>query len=66
MLYAIDSLGKLSETDVLGALGDQHPQVRRHGLRLSEPMLNKSAAVREKAVSLASETDPVVQFKHAL
>jgi putative membrane-bound dehydrogenase-like protein len=66
MLYAIDSLGKLSETDVLGALGDQHPQVRRHGLRLSEPMLNKSAAVREKAVSLASETDPVVQFQLAL
>jgi putative membrane-bound dehydrogenase-like protein len=66
MLYALDSLNALNESDVLHALGDPHPQVRRHGLRLSEPMLDKSAAVREKAVSLTSDTDPVVQFQLAL
>ena len=66
ILYALDSLNALSETDVLRALGDPHPQVRRHGLRLSEPMLDRSAAVRNKAVSLTSDTDPVVQFQLAL
>jgi putative membrane-bound dehydrogenase-like protein len=66
MFYALDSLRALSEADVLHALGDPDPQVRRHGLRLSESMLDKSAEVREKAVSLASDTDPVVQFQLAL
>jgi putative membrane-bound dehydrogenase-like protein len=66
MLYALDSLNALHETDVLHALGDSDPQVRRHGLRLSEPMLDKSAAVRERAVSLTSDTDPIVQFQLAL
>ncbi len=66
MLYALDSLNALDESDVLHALADSHPQVRRHGLRLSEPMLDKSAVVREKAVSLTSDVDPVVQFQLAL
>jgi putative membrane-bound dehydrogenase-like protein len=66
ILHALDSLISLNETDVLHALADPHPQVRRHGLRFSEPMLDKSAAVREKAVSLTSDTDSVVQFQLAL
>ena len=66
MLYALDSLKMLAQADVLAALSDRDPQVRRHGLRLSEPMLNQSAAVREKAVSLAGDADPVVQFQLAL
>ena len=48
MLYALDSLNALNEADVLHALGDPHPQVRRHGLRLSEPMLDKSAGRSRK------------------
>ncbi len=48
------------------ALGDEHPQVRRHAIRLSEARLDKSAALREKVVSLASDSDPVVQFQLAL
>lgn len=66
MLYALDSLNGLTEADVLKALGDPHPQVRRHGLRLAEPMLNKSPAVREKAVALVADRDPVVEFQLAL
>src|SRR5436305_190098 len=34
MLYAIDSLNALTESDLLHALADPHPQVRRHALRL--------------------------------
>jgi putative membrane-bound dehydrogenase-like protein len=66
MLYALGSLNALHETDVLHALGDSDPQVRRHGLRLSEPMLDHSLAVRDKAASLTSDPDPIVQFQLAL
>jgi putative membrane-bound dehydrogenase-like protein len=66
LLYAIDSLGELNESDLLKALDDPHPEVRRHALRLSEPLLEKSAKVREKVVSLFSDADPVVQFQLAL
>jgi putative membrane-bound dehydrogenase-like protein len=66
LLYALDSLNALKEADVLKALADPHPQVRRHALRLSEPMLDKSAKVQEKAISLTADAEPVVQFQLAL
>ncbi|HVT28599.1 MAG TPA: c-type cytochrome, partial [Lacipirellulaceae bacterium] len=65
MLYAIDSLNALTEHDLLEGLADPHPQVRRHALRLSEPMLDKSAVVSEKVLSLTTDSDPVVQFQLA-
>ncbi len=66
MLYALESLNALAESDVLHALNDSDPQVRRHGLQLAEPMFDKSAAVREKAVVLVADPDPIVQFQLAL
>ncbi len=65
MLYAIDSLNALTEADVVAGLNDPHSQVRRHALRLSEPMLDKSATLRDKAISLTADSDPVVQFQLA-
>ncbi|HEX5471912.1 MAG TPA: HEAT repeat domain-containing protein, partial [Lacipirellulaceae bacterium] len=65
MLYAIDSLNALTEADLLKGLNDPHPQVRRHALRLSEPTLNKSAKVRDKVLSLVTDSEPVVQFQLA-
>ncbi len=65
-LYAMDSLNGLHDADLIRALGDPHPQVRRHALRLSEPLLDKSAVVRDKALSLTTDDDPVVQFQLAL
>jgi putative membrane-bound dehydrogenase-like protein len=66
VLYALDSVGALEDADLLKALGDEHPQVRRHAIRLSEPRLDKSAALHEKVISLVSDSDPVVQFQLAL
>lgn len=66
VLYALDSVGALDDADLLKALGDEHPQVRRHAIRLSESRLDKSAALREKVASLVSDSDPVVQFQLAL
>ena len=48
-------------------LSDPHPQVRRHALRLAEPLLNSSAgAVSTKSLLLVDDADPVVQFQLAL
>ncbi len=66
VLYALDSVGALADADLLKALGDEHPQVRRHAIRLSESRLDKTASLREKVLSLVADSDPVVQFQLAL
>jgi putative membrane-bound dehydrogenase-like protein len=66
VLYALDSVGALADADLLKALGDKNPQVRRHAIRLSESRLDKSAGLREKVLSLVADSDPVVQFQLAL
>ncbi|MEO7405060.1 MAG: HEAT repeat domain-containing protein, partial [Burkholderiales bacterium] len=66
VLYALDSVKALDDADLIKALGDEHPQVRRQAIRLSESRLDKSAAIREKVVSLVVDADPVVQFQLAL
>ena len=55
VLYALDSVHALEDADLLQALGDAHPQVRRHAVRLSESRLDKSAALRDKVVALVSD-----------
>ncbi|HEX3599235.1 MAG TPA: HEAT repeat domain-containing protein, partial [Lacipirellulaceae bacterium] len=66
VLYALDSVGALDDADLLRALGDDHPQVRRHAIRLSESRLDKSAELRNKVFSLIADSDPAVQFQIAL
>ena len=66
ILYALDSFGALTSADVSVGLRDSHPQVRRHSLRLAEPLLDKSAEVRRRALALSEDADPVVQFQLAL
>lgn len=66
VLYALDSVGALDDADLLKAIGDVHPQVRRHAIRLSESRLDRSAPLRDKVRALVSDRDPVVQFQLAL
>ncbi|MEX0611245.1 MAG: HEAT repeat domain-containing protein, partial [Pirellulales bacterium] len=66
VLYALAGTGAMSATDVLAGLSDQHPQVRRHALRLCEPLLDSSPALRSKVISLVDDADPAVQFQLAL
>lgn len=66
VLYALASLTALTPDDLLVGLNDSHPQVRRHAVRLSEPFLNTSPAVRDKAISLTNDGNPLVQFQLAL
>jgi putative membrane-bound dehydrogenase-like protein len=64
VLYALDSLGALGAADLMKALGG-HPQVCRHAMRLSEPMLDKSPDLLKQVLSLVTNDDPVVQFQLA-
>jgi putative membrane-bound dehydrogenase-like protein len=66
MLDALRSRAALSAGDILAGLHDSHAQVRRHALRLSEPMLDSSADVLQAALSLVADTDAAVQFQLAL
>jgi putative membrane-bound dehydrogenase-like protein len=64
-LYALRGTGALNWKDVLAALHDPHPQVRRHALRLSEPLLDSSPELCEKVLSMTSEPDLAIQFQLA-
>lgn len=66
VLYALDSVRTLEDADLLKALEDAHPQVRRHAIRLSESRLDRSKSLREKVLALVTDRDPVVQFQLAL
>ena len=47
------------------ALGDAHPGVRRHALRVGESMIASSSQVAQAALSLISDDDPHVQLQLA-
>ncbi len=66
VLYALKSVNALDVADLLKALGDSHPQVRRHAIRLSESRLDESVPLRDKVVALVADADPAVQFQLAL
>lgn len=51
--------------DLIAGLSDPHPQVRRHALRLAEPLLDASEELLDKVLKLSGDTDPAVQFQLA-
>ncbi|WP_153555325.1 PVC-type heme-binding CxxCH protein [Roseimaritima sediminicola] len=65
-LYALSGLGALDETVLVTALGDTHPQVRRHAARLSEPMLAESPeALVAALLDLVEDPSLEVRFQVA-
>jgi putative membrane-bound dehydrogenase-like protein len=66
ILYALESLNTLKPDDVNVALRDPHAEVRRHALRLAEPLLDSSEEVRSCVFSMVEDMEPVVQFQLAL
>ncbi len=65
-LYALDGAGGLTTESVSDGLNDSDPQVRRHALRLAEPMLDSSRELRDNVLSMVADSDLVVQFQLAL
>jgi putative membrane-bound dehydrogenase-like protein len=64
-LSLLDVLGKLAADDVAAALGDAHPRVREHGVRLSE-RFPKVAAIQTKLRDLVTDPDLGVRMQLAL
>jgi putative heme-binding domain-containing protein len=64
VLYALAGLNALEERQILVALNDEHPQVRRHGIRLSELGTMKAPAVQKRLLELVN--DPQVEVRYQL
>lgn len=64
-LYTLSGLGEIPESSLFGALSDEHPQVRRHAIRLSESLASPSQELLERLFSFASDSDAEVRFQLA-
>ncbi len=64
-LYSLQGLGALNVDDVLHALGDKHPRVREHALRLSEAFAATSPVVRAQLIELLADPDRNVRYQLA-
>lgn len=65
-LYMLQAQQSLQEKELLAALNDSEPQLRRHGVQLSEPLIANSTPLRERVIALAGDSSPVVRFQVAL
>ena len=67
-LYALAGLDKLEVEQLLGALGDKHPVIREHALRLSEPLLAKDddGKLADAVLAMGKDASSRVRFQLAL
>ncbi len=65
-LWLLRGLGAESEDDVLEAMKDGEPRVRRQGVLMAEHWLDKNPDRLNDILSLAGDTDTGVQFQVAL
>ncbi len=64
-LAGLGALGAAEEPLLLAALANEHPSLRRHGLRLSEPLAAESPKLMEACLKLANDADPSVRLQLA-
>ncbi|WP_158265306.1 PVC-type heme-binding CxxCH protein [Blastopirellula marina] len=64
-LCTLAGLGALRSEVVAAALEDAHPGVRRHAVRLAEPLLDASPALQVPLAKLADDADPHVALQLA-
>ncbi len=60
-IYSLEGLGTLSDELVLRGLRDEHPEVRRHAIRLAEPRMDHSSRIAQAVSRLAA--DPVATVR---
>jgi putative membrane-bound dehydrogenase-like protein len=65
-LRSLDALGVLGDSQLELALVDPDPDVREHGLWLSERRLDRTPKLEEPALKLADDPSPRVRFVCAL
>jgi putative membrane-bound dehydrogenase-like protein len=64
-LWVLDCLQAAQENNLLAALTDKHPAVRRHAIRLSENLLMNSDKMLKAVLALESDEDFQVQMQLA-
>ncbi len=64
-LCTLDTLKAIEPAVLLAALGDRHPGVRRHAVRLAGPLLAKSPELASALVAMSADDDLQVQLQRA-
>ncbi|MGE3775979.1 MAG: PVC-type heme-binding CxxCH protein [Pirellulaceae bacterium] len=64
-LWSLHGLQRLLEDDVLRGLEDEHTGMQEQALALAEPWLNKSPAVRDRVLALATDSRARIQLQTA-
>lgn len=65
-LCTLDGLNALNETALMIGMGDSHPGVRRHAVRLAEPLLSASLPLQQVLMAkMVGDTDPQVAMQVA-
>lgn len=66
-LYALDGMNTCDDTSIAIAFDDPHPQVRRHALRLAEPLLaaGQVELLSSRLVELADDPEAEVRYQAA-
>ena len=63
-LATLGSLQQLEEMRLLRAMQDAHPAVRRHAVRLAEPLVGgASTALKQQLLALGEDADANVQMQ---
>jgi putative membrane-bound dehydrogenase-like protein len=62
-LCTLGVLGKLEPSQIQLALADSNSGIRRHAVRLSEPLLTSSAELQKALMGLANDPDADVRFQ---
>ena len=65
-LWALEGLSALDSANVMKALTDTHPEVRRNALQLAEELVKNSRPLRDAVFACVRDSDPHVQFQLAL
>jgi putative membrane-bound dehydrogenase-like protein len=64
-LWSLEGLQAIETADLHLALGDSHPALREHAVRLAESRLDREPAILEQVVALAQDENPRVRMQVA-
>uniref|UniRef100_UPI00261B0C5D PVC-type heme-binding CxxCH protein n=1 Tax=uncultured Gimesia sp. TaxID=1678688 RepID=UPI00261B0C5D len=65
-LWALEGMGKLSDSILKTALKDKSQRVREQAVRLSEPRLSKNTELKKEVLSLVDSADGRLRFQLAI
>lgn len=64
-LWSLEGLNAIAEDDLLVALNDQQPEVRKHAVRLSESRIGKSETLLNAVINLSIDDSIIVRMQVA-